>query len=219
MKVFRVGSMVLSALIMLGQGATPASAVSLWNSEGSLGTLFVDQRARRVGDIITVLISEQSSATSTASTSTGRNSTIDDKVESWFSIKGLLKIFTGGDAGTQRADSGNLPQAKLSAKHDFKGTGTTSRNDTFSARLTCRVMEILPNRNFVIEGRQSVAVNAEEQIIVVRGIIRPEDVSANNTVYSYNVADAKISYLGKGAIGDKQRRGVLQWLGDKVWPF
>lgn len=201
--------------------AEPAHAVSLWSERSEL---FIDHRAHRIDDLVTVLISETSSASRTATTTTGRESTIDDKVENWFSIDGLKNalnglIHSGNDVKSQPANTANLPAAKLSAKHDFSGTGTTSRNDNFVAKLACKVVEVLPNGNLVIEGTQSVTINAEEQMIVLRGTVRPEDVTPSNTVASYNVADAKIAYNGKGPLGDKQRRGFLQWLGDKVWPF
>ncbi|RKY37747.1 MAG: flagellar biosynthesis protein FlgH [Candidatus Omnitrophota bacterium] len=200
-------------------------AVSLWQAENAQSaSFFVDHKARQIDDIITVLISENSSASRTASTKTGRSSQVEDKIEQWFTVNGLRNVFKGllgkgTDVQSDPANSSILPQIKLSAKKDFQGSGTTSRNDKFKARITCKVVDVLPNNNLVIEGKQNVSVNAEEQIIVLNGVVRSEDVSAGNIVYSYNVADAKISYLGKGPIGDKQKRGFLEWFGDTIWPF
>jgi flagellar L-ring protein precursor FlgH len=220
-------AVVLTGLIVVHISAMPkaACAMSLWQSgEASCASMFSDSKACRTNDLITVMISETSTATRTATTTTGRETTVDDKVESWFGIKGVWNILknvigTGGDVKASPQDSSALPAMKLSAAHDFKGTGTTLRNDAITAKITCKVTEVLPNKNLMIEGRQNVSVNAEEQILVLSGIIRPQDVTVDNTVYSYNVMDAKISYSGKGPLGDKQRRGFFEWVGDKLWPF
>jgi len=218
---------VFAGLMCILMSATPqaVSAMSLWQSqEADPASLFSDSKARFINDLITVMVSETSTATRTATTTTGRETTADGKVESWFGVKGIWNIVKsffgkGGDVKTTQPDTTNLPAWKLSATHDFKGTGTTLRNDAITAKITCKVIEVLPNKNLVIEGKQSVSVNAEEQMLVLSGIIRPQDVTVDNTVYSYNVMDAKISYSGKGPLGDKQRRGVFEWVGDVLWPF
>jgi flagellar L-ring protein precursor FlgH len=200
-------------------------AVSLWQGEMAVtSSLFTDRKARQINDIITVVISEQSTATRTATTTTGRQTTVDGKVDNWLTIDNLRNLLRGivskgNDVKADQPNASNLPLWKLSAKHDFSGTGNTLRNDRFEAKITCLVKEILPNNNLVIQGQQSVTVNAEDQTIVLTGIVRPEDVTASNIVYSYNVADAKIQYAGKGPLGDKQRRGFFEFIGDVFWPF
>jgi flagellar L-ring protein FlgH len=220
-------TIVFAGVMCIHMAATPqaASAMSLWQSaETGPASLFSDSKARAINDLITVMISETSTATRTATTTTGRETTVDGKVESWFGVKGVWNILKGliGKSTEVKAkpqDTSTLPAWKLSATHDFKGTGTTLRNDAITAKITCKVTEVLPNHNLMIEGRQSVSVNAEEQILVLSGIIRPQDVTVDNTVYSYNVMDARISYAGKGPLGDKQHRGVFEWVGDVLWPF
>jgi len=219
--------MITAGLISLAAVAGPVDtgyAVSLWKGEyAPTSSLFTDHKARRVHDIITVLISEEATASRTATTTTGRETTAEGSVENWFkvdNILGILKgLFSHQDVKSEPAQTANLPAWKLSAKHDYKGTGNTLRNDVFEAKVTCLVTEVLPNNNLVIEGKQNVSVNAEEQTIVLRGVIRSEDVNANNEVYSYNVADASITYAGKGPLGDKQKRGFVEWIGDVIWPF
>lgn len=210
----------------------PAYAVSLWSDAPvKPHSMFTDRKAHRVHDIVTVLISEQTTTNRSASKSTDKDTSIDGSVESWFTIKGLtdvVKNILGGrpdkaydnrELGTKQAQTTNLPAWKLGAKHEFKGSGAMSRKDSVSARLTCEVIEVLPNRYLVIEGKQNVVVDKDTQTIVLRGTIRPDDILPNNTVYSYNIADASIEFGGKGPISDKQKRGLLEWLGDFIWPF
>ncbi len=218
-KMKRISAVVMISLFLF---VNNCFAVSLWSEESDMSSLFRDQRAARVQDIITVIISETSAAQRSATTTTGRDSSVDGKVENWFTIdnfKNLLTNILSSQLKSKSADTTNLPVWKLSTKNDYKGSGTTTRDDSLSAKITCKVIEILPNKNLVIEGKQTVSVNAEEQIIVLRGIVRQQDVLPNNTVYSYNVADANIQFFGKGAIGDKQKRGILQMIGDIVWPL
>jgi flagellar L-ring protein precursor FlgH len=220
MNRFFVSAIVAAAVL----APVRSYAVSLWQGEVAVtSSMFTDRKARQVNDIITVVISEQSTATRNAVTSTGRETTVDGKVENWFTVDNLRSALSGilGSANvkTRKADTANLPVWKFSSKNDYKGSGNTLRNDRFEAKITCIVREILPNSNMVIQGQQNVTVNAEDQTIVLTGIVRPEDVTANNIVYSYNVADAKIYYTGKGPLGDKQRRGIFEFLGDCLWPF
>lgn len=222
LRVVSVTAMMLVAGAAYSSGR--AVAASLWKGDyAATSSFFTDHKARSVHDIITVLISEEATATRTATTSTGRETTAEGGIESWFKVDnvlGILKgLFSSQEVKAVPAGTANLPAWKIDAKHDYKGTGNTLRNDKFEAKVTCLVVEVLPNNNLVIEGRQNVTVNTEEQTIVLRGVIRPEDVNADNEVYSYNVADASIIYAGKGPLGDKQKRGFVEWIGDVVWPF
>jgi flagellar L-ring protein precursor FlgH len=108
---------------------------------------------------------------------------------------------------------------KASMKNSFDGSGETSRNETMTASITARVMEVTPNGNLFIKGTRQVKVNNENQIITLTGLIRPVDVSPDNTVLSSYIADAKIEYTGSGPVSDKQRPGWLLRAIDFVWPF
>lgn len=218
-KIKRIFAVIMISVFLF---ANNCFAVSLWSEESDMSSLFRDQKAARLQDIITVIINESSTASRSATTVTGRDTSVDGKVENWFTIdnfKGILTNLLGSQLKSKTSDTGNLPVWKVSTTNDYTGKGTTTRDDKIAARITCKVIEILPNKNLVIEGRQNVSVNAEEQIIVLRGIVRQQDVLPNNTIYSYNVADANIQFFGKGAIGDKQKRGILQMIGDIVWPL
>ena len=186
----------------------PSSPGSLFNDSGSL---YADLKAHRVGDIVTVTISEQASASKQATTTTGRKSTAS---------AGLQKLF-----GLDRT-IGNISHAidpsslvDTSYQTDFKGSGSTSRNEDLVATLTTRVVAVLPNGNLRIAGSKSVRVNNEDQLIGLTGEIRPEDISSNNSVDSKYILDARISYTGKGVISDNQGQGWLVRVLDNIWPF
>jgi len=180
---------------------------SLWQAS-SVG-LAEDMKARRRGDIITVVISEQASASKQASTGTKRGSSISA------GIPKLLGLETTGIRNW--ADLSDLLNASFSSK--FDGTGSTSRQETLQATISAKVLDVIPNGNLLIEGRRNVKVNNEDQIIVLTGTVRGRDVSSDNTINSALIADARIAYSGKGIISDRQKPGWLMNAIDYVWPF
>ncbi|OUN01060.1 MAG: hypothetical protein BAA04_07635 [Firmicutes bacterium ZCTH02-B6] len=180
--------MVLVAAVALGAAAAwPAAASSLWTGAGSL---YADNKARQVGDLVTIIIVERTQATSTAQTQTGQDTSVNFGPVLWNSVP-------------------IVPGFGLSGNDNFRAGGSTTRGGSLNARMTAKVVEVLPNGNLVIEGRQTIIVNDEEQVIVVSGTIRPQDIAPDNTVLSTYVADATISYHGAGTIGDKQEPGLL----------
>ena len=104
-------------------------------------------------------------------------------------------------------------------KSDFKCAGTTSRKESMTAQMSARVVSVLPNGDLVIRGSREIKVNYEKQYMLLQGIVRPSDISADNTVLSSYIADARIEYIGKGVVSDKQRPGWLSRILDKIWPF
>jgi flagellar L-ring protein precursor FlgH len=103
--------------------------------------------------------------------------------------------------------------------NNMKGAGDTSRSSKMTAQIAGRVVKVFENGNMVIEGRRQVTINAEDQYIVITGIIRPEDVTPENFVHSRNISDARIVYTGMGVINDKSRPGWGTRIVDWVWPF
>ena len=180
---------------------------SLWQASSS--GLAEDMKARHRGDIITVVISENASASKQASTGTQRTSTMAAGIPN---LLGLEKtpIKTWADL-TQLLN--------LSNDSKFAGSGSTSRAETLSATISAKVLEVIPNGNLLIEGKRSVKVNNEDQIIILTGTVRSRDVSSDNTISSALIADAKINYSGKGVISDRQSPGWLMNILDKIWPF
>jgi flagellar L-ring protein precursor FlgH len=194
-----------------------ASEGSLWRNKASL---YEDKKARRVNDLVTILINESTSAQKTASSKASRDSSTNYGVDNFFgmntdfNIQNLPLI-----NGFYKAGNVFSPSVKGSAKSDFKGDGDTERTGKITGTITAKVVEVLPNGNLVIESRKEVIVNNEKEILVLRGIIRPDDISPNNTIYSQYVADAQIYLVGEGTLGDKQSQGWLVRFLDKIWPF
>ena len=180
---------------------------SLWQASSS--GLAEDVKARGRGDIVTVVISEQASASKQASTGTSRASSLSAGMPN---LLGLEKTPVKG-----WMDLANLLNASFASK--FDGSGSTSRAETLQATISTKVVEALPNGNLMIEGRRNVKVNNEDQIIVLTGTVRSRDVNADNTISSSLIADARINYSGKGIISDRQKPGWLMNVLDAVWPF
>jgi flagellar L-ring protein precursor FlgH len=183
---------------------------SLWADAGST-KLFVDMRAREVGDLVTVQISETPSAKLDANTKTSRDSSIEA------GITDLLGYMKALEEKNKRLDRTSM--FKSNFKTSFDGKGSSDRSGTVIASITARVVQVLPNGNLRISGKREVRVNNETQYITISGIIRPEDIEQDNVIQSTYVADARVEYTGKGVIADKQRPGWLTRILDHVWPF
>jgi len=186
----------------------PSPPGSLWTNRR--GSMFYDLKARNVGDIVTVAISETASASKEATTETNRETETSADLTKMLGLEKALGQIT-------KAEPTSLLSAKT--KNDFKGEGSTVRKENLLATITTQVTSVLPNGNFRIQGGKTVTVNNESQIIQLTGIIRPEDISAQNIINSKYVLDARIAYVGKGPISDKQQPGWMTRMVDKVWPF
>jgi flagellar L-ring protein precursor FlgH len=186
----------------------PQTAGSLWTE--SRGGLFQDNKGRTVGDIITVVIVENASASKEATTETDRTSSMSAGITNVFGLERQIGSMTGLDPST-------LVDAK--ATNDFSGGGKTERKENLVATLTTQVVEVQPNGNLRIEGNKTVTVNSETQIVKLSGLVRPSDVSPRNLVDSKNILNARIAYVGDGVISDKQQQGWLVRALDQVWPF
>ncbi|WP_319525258.1 flagellar basal body L-ring protein FlgH [uncultured Desulfosarcina sp.] len=184
---------------------------SLWHEDAPLTAMFTDQKARTVGDIITIKISESSDATNEASTETDRSSSLGASIDSFF----------GAENRYASTDPFFNPFSKVAGgvESEFEGTGTTKRSGDLNAYITALVTQVLPNGNLVVRGSREVLINNENQVIQLTGVVRPRDVNADNQVLSIYVADARISYSGTGVIDDRQKPGWLTNIVMKVWPF
>jgi len=189
--------------------APPQTAGSLWTE--SRGGMFVDMKGQTVGDIITVVIVENASASKEATTETDRTSTISAGITSLF---GLEK-----NIGNLNSTIDPSALVNASTTNDFSGGGKTARKENLVATLTTQVVEVLPNGNLKIEGNKTVTVNNEMQIVKLTGIVRSADISPRNIVDSKNILNARIAYIGEGVISDKQQQGWLVRALDQVWPF
>ncbi len=186
----------------------PQPTGSVWTPRN--GTLFQDIKARDIGDIITITVVEQSTGSKTAATNTSRNSDLQGS----FKFDGVSTGATGSPVG---AFSFGPYQAQFSNK--FNGAGTTTRTDDMSAYMTATVVDRLPNGNLVIRGSRWTKVNNDMQQIVLEGVVRPTDITRENTVLSQNIAEAKIFLVGKGPLAKQQKPGWFGQIVDFISPF
>ena len=194
---------------------------SLWQANSSLNGMFIDTKARNIGDIVTVRIEESAKATNKANTETERGSGLEAGIDKLFGLEDWWtnNILTNVKGDWPKIDPFGNPSIKGSMKSEFEGDGETSRSGTLDAFITCRVMEVMPNGNLKIVGTREVMVNYENQMIILSGVIRPRDIAEDNIIKSTFVSDAKIAYSGSGVVNDRQRPGWLSNLMNTVWPF
>jgi flagellar L-ring protein precursor FlgH len=191
-------------------------------AEGSLfNDFFIDTKARKVGDIVTIRISESSKATNSADTQTGRTSSLEAGIETLFGTEDWYddEVLDRIPRWLPKPDPFGNPSVKGSITSDFDGAGSTSRSGDLSAYITCRVTQVLPNGNLYIVGSREILVNHETQMIILSGVIRPRDINDDNVILSTFISDAKIAYSGSGIVNDRQRPGWLANLLNSVWPF
>ena len=192
---------------------TPAYAStrpnSLWRS-GSRA-FFKDQRASRVGDILTVNVSITDRAKLDNKTSRSRTSSENMNVTSLMGLESTIFNLDQDVAGSAKVGLGGDGSAS--------GQGKVDRKETLSTTLAAVVTQVLPNGNLVIEGRQEVRVNFEVRELIVAGIVRPEDIKSDNTVDSSKIAEARIAYGGRGQITDVQQPRFGQQIIDILLPF
>ena len=202
-------SVIFNLAFLILNSPTPLPAQSLWKTDSSKA-IIADKRAGAVGDLITILVQENNTASKDNSTSTAKKSSIDA------SIAKFLYSPAGSSLLTK---NGQFPALNLTSSQDFDGGGKISNSEKITAKITVRVMDVLPNGNLVLEGRRSTSFAGETQEAVLRGVVRVEDIAPNNTLYSYNIADATIKYVSTGNITDNQRKGWFTRVWEKVTPF
>lgn len=194
----------------------PPAEGSLWTEAGH--QLFLDKRARSVGDTVTIDIVENASSELEANTETSRDSSIDGSISN---ALGYVRYLEEKNPRFQIGQSGSLVDQlfKASLENEFKGEAKSDRKGVVTASIGARVIEVLPNGNLVLFGRRETKVNAETQFITVTGLARPEDIDADNRIQSIYIADARIEYFGKGVLADKQKPGIVMRVLDHIWPF
>ncbi len=183
---------------------------SLWRP-GSRAFL-KDQRASEVGDILTVVIDIEDDATLTASTERTRNAGEDSSMTSLLGYEGSL-------AAVLPKAVDPLSLIDLDSNSSSTGAGSVARDETINLRIAALVTQVLPNGNLVIAGRQEVRVNYEIRQLQIAGLIRPEDITSTNTIGYDQVAEARISYGGRGQVSDVQQPRYGQQIYDIIWPF
>lgn len=204
----RVGSgLPASPVVGSGYAQSPRSQSlhqsSLWNDRQS--HLFTDARALSVGDVMTVTISINDKAKFSNESERRRTSGRDFGLGGKYGVNGA-----GGEA--------NL-DFDVGATSKSAGAGQTERSENLRLSVAAVVTEVLPNGNLIISGTQEVRVNAELRVLTISGIVRPQDIEASNTISYERIAEARISYGGRGRLSEVQQPAYGQQFLDKILPF
>jgi flagellar L-ring protein precursor FlgH len=180
-------------------------ADSLYPVEGS-NSIYTEKRARRIGDVITILIQENTNATEAAG--------------SQYQKAGSVGIGAGAGIGGLGIGQNVLNQTNnigVGASSSHQGQGTSSGSTTITSEMTAKITSVLPSGNYLIEGTHYMVVNEDKQTVEVTGEIRPDDISSENTISSLRIANAKIKLTGTGPASETANPGlltrVLSWLG------
>jgi flagellar L-ring protein precursor FlgH len=182
---------------MAGTVSAQTPTGSLWAPTSHFMNLGGDLRASQVNDILTIVVSEQASAVAQGTTKTQRQSTLNSSITA---------------AGGPTKPTGALANlVNLNTQSALNGQGATTRSTTLNTTLTARVTQVLPNGYLVIEASKEVDVNSEHQLVTIRGVVRPVDLTTANTISSNQIADMELMIDGKGVINDAVRRPWVVW--------
>ncbi len=205
----------------------PPDEGAIWRGKTASGSfLFYDSKAHGLGDLVTVLVVESISAEGSAETSLSKASSMGGSLSSDIGLAGIVEKgaeklldVIGIDGGIESAPGDTVNAVTSSSTNDYDGDGTTSREGSFQAVVTCRVVAELPGDVFHIRGKRTIAVNHELQVLTVEGLVRKEDIGINNTVPSTALAEARLVYDGVGVIDDKQRPPIMSRVMQWIYPF
>lgn len=168
--------------------------------------MFEDRRPRNIGDVLTIVLQENVSASKSSSINAGRNGGVNLGVKT-------VPHFLDGLVGRGKVDT------DISGSNDFKGSGGANAKNTFSGTITVTVQDVMINGNLKVIGEKQIAINQGTEFIRFSGVVNPRTISGNNTVISTQVADARIEYVGNGYIDEAQTIGWLQRLFFNLSPF
>ena len=163
--------------------------------------------------MITGLAQENNSSTRYSSTKTEKKGSISATISSFVNGSFKGKLFPGA-RGVEET-----PELKTSSQNKFEGSGAVNNSGSINSRFAVRVIDVLPNNNLIIEGVRRTSFSGESQTIVLRGTVRPQDVTPVNTVVSYNLADVSIRFKDEGVVNNSQKKGWFGKLWEKVSPF
>ena len=195
------------AVLLLVACVPFATAGSLWTNAGkSERSMFADRKAAAKGDILTIIVADSAVAQSSQNKTSNRESSLQDAI-SKFIYPGL---------GTHK---GQLPGLTAGGSASYSGGGDVSNSQSLSSRAAVTVSDVLPNGNLVIEGVRVVTFSGETQYVVLRGIVRADDIARDNSVISTNIADARVEFHAEGSLTDAQKRGWLAKIYEKLRPL
>lgn len=210
----RSSSKLLTVSFVALFAALPADAGSLWREDVTDERgMFADKRAKRVGDILTIIVQETAAVTNSLR--------LETKKESDGGVKNIADTVVKQFVGKLPDKFPNLKEAKISTTgaNSYSGGGEVKNSQTIAARVAVQVIDVLPNGNLVVEGIREISFSKERQYASLRGLVRIYDLMPENTVLSSNVADARIEIVSEGTLTDAQKKGWLLRLNDKLNPF
>lgn len=190
---------LLISLVLIG--GTPAEAKSLWSDRSPMNNMINDGNAQRVGDILTIIIQEDNKANDSADGSGKRSQNTNGILNMLWSNKLMSKLF--GSAAKEG------PQVKASTSNDFQGQSAVDRANKFTSKVAATIVRVDEAGNYLLEARKTIRVGQERKSIVLSGKVRPRDI-VNNTIYSHQVADAEISYVGDGTLSKMNNPTLFQ---------
>lgn len=180
---------------------------SLYRENIAMG-LFTDQKARQVGDIITIILDERTTSSKTSNVEVTKENEID-MLPGGGSVFGVTPSFNGYNLSSE-----------VTADREFTGEAEADQSNRLSGSISVTVIDIFPNGTLVIRGEKWMTLNRGQEFIRISGLVRPDDVTPENTILSTKIANARITYSGTGELADSQRMGWLtRFFNGAVWPF
>lgn len=169
-------------------------------------SLYTDRRANRIGDIITITLSEKTQSSKSAKTAVKKDSTVE------FNSPNIL--------GTSPSFKNLDLSASVNQSRDFNGEGSSNQSNSLTGSIAVTIANVLPNGLYVVKGEKWLTLNNGDEFIRIRGLIRPEDINPDNSIPSTKVADARISYAGTGDLAQANKAGWLtKFFNSRYWPF
>ena len=188
----------------------PRTTAGAIYNPGSAHSLFTDNKASRIGDVITIVLSEQTISKKSSAVSIEKDSEVS-----------IAEDANGNTLlGTNPTFNNMSLATSIGGEREFDGGAEADQSNSLSGNISVTVADILPNGNLVVRGEKWITLNRGDEFIRVSGIVRPEDITTDNTVRSYKLANARISYSGRGSLADSQQMGWLsQFFNSPIWPF
>jgi len=226
MKFSSVSLVSACAFSVFALGFTPAQAGSLWLKEGSTEqSMFADKIARNIGDILTIVVSEDTSTQQTARIKTYENTqggtgifpALNATLNGF--VQALPSWLSKSSGGAVDQNDVTIPTLDIAAKSEWNGGGDTQNTLTLTNRTAVTVVDVLPNGNLVVEGAKIIRAGQESQYAYMRGIVRPIDIASDNTIPSTKIADAQVEFIPEGELSEAQKKGWLVRIWDKIKPM
>lgn len=184
-------------------------------------SLYEDSKARHVGDTLTIVLTESTNASKNATTATKKENAIDLQSPTLLGTTPQFNL-AGGKLGRLvplQSTTNNTLAVNANTSQDFSGSGSSSQSNSLTGNIAVTVAKVLSNGNLEVRGEKIIAINEGDEYVRLSGIVRPQDILPDNTVLSTNIANARITYGGHGAVADSSSHGWLSRFFLKLWPF